>query len=1220
MAAFNGGIIPIYDGEDSQCYNYTLPYAFQTVPEIAIAVSDFESDPSRNIFFFIKPVRSDSLVGVPFVIRTQWAYTSWVHIGFSFLAEDRADVETGYYQVDSGSLAGCEVGKQIQVLLPFRNQFDQNRQIFFHLFLHGFEITTVLATQGSRSPYEIQITSSSADRRGITVVLSTTTTTQVNSIYISYIAHHAIQILEVASGSHLFDAQAGGVFFNTPTSLIPRSYARIYGITGFIINYNAQQLVFSTKWDGFSFSFVFGGGSKFVQYFTFNYIFFIGSECSGCPGYPLTSNGTCVSFCPAGTSQTPENVCINCGVGRIWNGTTCVLDCPAGQYLNTETNLCECPPSMNWNGAACITCSNGKVWTPSVKSCECPQPLRWNGYTCAKLPECDGGRIWDVYSFTCVCPDYQYLKGNRCVDIPICTGGKVLSNYQCVCPENYVQDPRGYCVYTPCFGGQIWTGTSCVCPAGLHFNTTMCIECINGQAWNPITLTCACNSGYKWNGQYCERTYECTGNRVWNTTYEQCVCAANFYWSGYACLPIPVCTGNQYWDQTIQKCACYAGFKFNGTACVSCSNGKVWNQTSLTCSCPPGTIENQGQCNIQQQCTGGRVWIQNLWSCQCPASTVWNGNFCILNPCSNGRDWNADAKSCVCPPNRVYINETCVPPQISCTNGRVWNPAIYACECPAGTYPRYTSCEPIPACYNGQVYNPLNNQCNCPFGLVLKAGVCADPNCQTGRYWNGYECTIISCPPPSFFSIDRCVYKGDNKCPFGYIWNGHKCIFYPTSCPPGTSWTGTACQPTGNCGNGTYLNGGSCAVLPSQCPPGTSFNGIMCVGPNNLCPNGTYNSNNGNRCLPYVPCTNGFVWDSNYLRCVCPAGQINNGNNCVQCPLQKTWDPVSGCICPDGTFDAGASCETVNQNRCSVIPNAIWNTDKCVCRPGFTKVAFQCVCYGTQNGNLCDKCSYKPNSVLNPATDICECQTGFTQINGFCVPAGSNIGTGDPGKCMVGTYFDVAHRQCLACPDGCLTCSDCYTCRVCQPEFIFDPRTSVCYEKCGDGKKFVLGCDDGNNNDGDGCSRDCRVEAGYTCAGGTPENPDLCSNAIPNTISIIQTGQVRLSTSIVLNLRVSYIPNSLLIATECKDSCSQILVGTVTSGDSSTLGITSKYLAGTAYDFTLTIEFGRPYIGQFTIKVDINRNSVGKYFGAIPINPITIVVNPTYLAAVEQSK
>jgi cysteine-rich repeat protein len=54
----------------------------------------------------------------------------------------------------------------------------------------------------------------------------------------------------------------------------------------------------------------------------------------------------------------------------------------------------------------------------------------------------------------------------------------------------------------------------------------------------------------------------------------------------------------------------------------------------------------------------------------------------------------------------------------------------------------------------------------------------------------------------------------------------------------------------------------------------------------------------------------------------------------------------------------------------------------------------------------------------------------------------------------------------------------------------------MCKEICGDGKDFGhYGCDDGNNIDGDGCDADCRIERGYTCAGGTctlPYAPDVC--------------------------------------------------------------------------------------------------------------------------------
>lgn len=89
--------------------------------------------------------------------------------------------------------------------------------------------------------------------------------------------------------------------------------------------------------------------------------------------------------------------------------------------------------------------------------------------------------------------------------------------------------------------------------------------------------------------------------------------------------------------------------------------------------------------------------------------------------------------------------------------------------------------------------------------------------------------------------------------------------------------------------------------------------------------------------------------------------------------------------------------------------------------------------------------------------------------------SGSQPGTDESTKCNVGTYFDNSNKMCLACPDGCLSCQDCYTCNVCRPEFFFDSQSKKCIEFCGDGKKFYAACDDGNNQDGDGCSRDCKI-------------------------------------------------------------------------------------------------------------------------------------------------
>lgn len=92
----------------------------------------------------------------------------------------------------------------MDILLPFRTVFGFGQQIKYNLFLHGFEISTTLISGNTRSPFEIQIVASSSNVSGIAVTLSVTTVTQVNSVYISYLAFQN-SALSVVGGNYVFD-------------------------------------------------------------------------------------------------------------------------------------------------------------------------------------------------------------------------------------------------------------------------------------------------------------------------------------------------------------------------------------------------------------------------------------------------------------------------------------------------------------------------------------------------------------------------------------------------------------------------------------------------------------------------------------------------------------------------------------------------------------------------------------------------------------------------------------------------------------------------------------------------------------------------------------------------------------------------------------------------------------------------------------------------------
>lgn len=229
-------------------------------------------------------------------MRTYWKYTEWKKISFTLFVEDKSEFESGYYQVDTGSLGGCEPGKTIQTLLPFRS-ISQVSKLHHNVFLHGFEISSQLYSAQSKSPFEIQIVDSVTNSSGIAIFFSVTTITQVHSIHISYIAWETTNI-DIVTGKYVQNIDNLIEISHTPISRVGRNYARIFGITGFIINNKGQEITFSTNWSGTMFNFILDASTPFIKYLSFEYLFFLGSECSDCVDYPLIFEGTCRKFCP----------------------------------------------------------------------------------------------------------------------------------------------------------------------------------------------------------------------------------------------------------------------------------------------------------------------------------------------------------------------------------------------------------------------------------------------------------------------------------------------------------------------------------------------------------------------------------------------------------------------------------------------------------------------------------------------------------------------------------------------------------------------------------------------------------------------------------------------------------------------------------------------------------------------------------------------------------
>jgi cysteine-rich repeat protein len=183
---------------------------------------------------------------------------------------------------------------------------------------------------------------------------------------------------------------------------------------------------------------------------------------------------------------------------------------------------------------------------------------------------------------------------------------------------------------------------------------------------------------------------------------------------------------------------------------------------------------------------------------------------------------------------------------------------------------------------------------------------------------------------------------------------------------------------------------------------------------------------------------------------------------------------------------------------------------------------------------------------------------------------------------------------------------------MCSPDFNFNPASGLCEEKCSDGKRYVVECDDGNTVAGDGCTF-CKIDQGWTCRGGSPNSPDFCSNVVPSKVTFLVVGQIRYQTKVVLNVKIDYLPKKLLQSNDCNDRCSQVLVATVTQGDKP-ISVKSSYVAGSSFTFNLELEFGRPYMNKFTVQISINQILAGYFQGCSIVDPYSFDVNPAQLA------
>lgn len=315
------------------------------------------------------------------------------------------------------------------------------------------------------------------------------------------------------------------------------------------------------------------------------------------------------------------------------------------------------------------------------------------------------------------------------------------------------------------------------------------------------------------------------------------------------------------------------------------------------------------------------------------------------------------------------------------------------------------------------------------------------------------------------------------------------------------------------CGNGNRDEGETCD--DGNRNPGDGCSAICSVEPGFVC-----NNDSPNRCEPEVVlCGNGALDVGEQ----CDDGNRGADDGCSgDCRQEPGWictgelgmrsvctrDMTPGGTCGDGSLDAGEECDDAS-NACCDISTCRFASTATTCDDGRAETVMDhCDGRGACTGNP------RTNTVNNPTglnaeaegpnrirvtfTDNSDNETGFEleRAEGACSASSmfSRLATLPPaaGTGSLVTYQDDSVQA---------NRTYCYRARAINPSGqstysnMDDATTPQLSRSCGNGR-IDTGelCDDGDSDNGDGCSNSCQVETGYTCTG----TPSVCTRTNPN--------------------------------------------------------------------------------------------------------------------------
>ena len=244
---------------------------------------------------------------IPFIVRTQYAYTKWTKITFYFLAEASDLIQAGYYQIDTATLSACMSGKQIVAYIPTQCKSNRWKAL---TYLNGFEISSVNPKKTFYTPYEVQVVVKAVSTKGITLLLSTTSATQIHSLFVSYVAYDP-SIQNMHAENVLYDKYIGTQKHQNEMVADESMHLMFCGVSGFIISNNGNLFGMSISMNDKGT--ITQTASKFF-YFSYSEFSFVGGKCGQCVDYPIYHEGKCIASCPPSSYYNGKE-CVTCDAG-----------------------------------------------------------------------------------------------------------------------------------------------------------------------------------------------------------------------------------------------------------------------------------------------------------------------------------------------------------------------------------------------------------------------------------------------------------------------------------------------------------------------------------------------------------------------------------------------------------------------------------------------------------------------------------------------------------------------------------------------------------------------------------------------------------------------------------------------------------------------------------------------------------------------------------------